>query len=118
MVAEQFGEAIEMEAITRAAKYGRVTGKNNSWLLGGLTVDFQALVTVWSAPSWTASSGLSRTTWQGSRSCWDTFSTLSQPPLESETIQSTLPCLPTTSVNNFDYFIRIYQNNDMFCINM
>ena len=32
MVAEQFGEAIEMEAITRAAKYGRVTGKNNSWV--------------------------------------------------------------------------------------
>ena len=28
MVAEQFGEAIEMEAITRAAKYGRMTGKN------------------------------------------------------------------------------------------
>merc|ERR1712055_117702 len=26
MVAEQFGEAIEMEAITRAAKYGRMTG--------------------------------------------------------------------------------------------
>jgi hypothetical protein len=31
MVAEQFGEAIEMEAITRAAKYGRMTGKNNDW---------------------------------------------------------------------------------------
>ena len=27
MVAEQFGEAIEMEAITRAAKYGRMTGE-------------------------------------------------------------------------------------------
>jgi len=26
MVAEQFGEAIEMESITRAAKYGRMTG--------------------------------------------------------------------------------------------
>jgi len=26
MVAEQFGEAIKMEAITRAAKYGRMTG--------------------------------------------------------------------------------------------
>ena len=63
MVAEQFGEAIEMEAITRAAKYGRMTGK--VYGLGsavGFTVDFQALVTVWSAPSWTASSGLSRTT--------------------------------------------------------
>ena len=31
MVAEQFGEAIKMEAITRAAKYGRMTGKNNGW---------------------------------------------------------------------------------------
>jgi hypothetical protein len=31
MVDEQFGEAIEMEAITRAAKYGRMTGKTNSW---------------------------------------------------------------------------------------
>ena len=29
MVAEQFGEAIEMEAITRAAKYGRMTGMKN-----------------------------------------------------------------------------------------
>ena len=27
MLAEQFGEAIEMEAITRAAKYGRTTGE-------------------------------------------------------------------------------------------
>merc|ERR1712080_209970 len=26
MVAEQFGEAVKMEAITRAAKYGRMTG--------------------------------------------------------------------------------------------
>ena len=30
MVAEQFGEAIEMEAITRAAKYGRMTGGWNT----------------------------------------------------------------------------------------
>ena len=27
MVAEQFSEALEMEAITRAAKYGRMTGE-------------------------------------------------------------------------------------------
>ena len=31
MVAEQFGEAIEMEAITRAAKYGRMTGWFCDW---------------------------------------------------------------------------------------
>jgi hypothetical protein len=26
MLAEQFGEAVEMQAITRAARYGRMTG--------------------------------------------------------------------------------------------
>ena len=37
MVAEQFGEAIEMEAITRAAKYGRMTGQSfPSFLCGYL----------------------------------------------------------------------------------
>merc|ERR1711936_710310 len=38
MVAEQFGEAIEMEAITRAAKYGR-TAEDRHGLLGGLRGD-------------------------------------------------------------------------------
>ena len=28
MLAEQFGEAVEMQAITRAARYGRMTGKH------------------------------------------------------------------------------------------
>ena len=54
MVAEQFGEAIEMEAITRAAKYGRMTGKKHCLGLniGFITFGFQALVTAWSAQSW------------------------------------------------------------------
>ena len=89
MVAEQFGEAIEMEAITRAAKYGRMTGetleRGVSWCF---IVDFQALVTAWSAPSWMDSSGLSPTTWKASRSCWGTSSALSPHPLGSEKANS------------------------------
>ena len=85
MVAEQFGEAIEMEAITRAAKYGRMTGEIMvRGCAGGLIVDFQALVTAWSAPSWMDSSGLSPTTWKASRRCWGTSSALSPPPSGNE----------------------------------